>query len=527
MFSISPLTLFLFMISLAMLRVLHNRSAKGLAWASAACGLASIAMHVVFVWLWAFQNAIPGKIIGLSALGFYLSVFLAFAAVMQSKNLGEGRRFSAVSGIWLLTFFLLMRGFQQDYLESIWFMDVMNNLLHSLIGDQQSGEVTLSLIKAFGKTNWLVAKYFLELATVGTLILAYVFYIFVGAYYDHESYLDWRHIRAPRLLPPIAVAVIIAYALWSHFEQGRIESNSFHVAVHILAGVYLFVGLLVLFRGFVHGGFPRKAVLSAMLLVFLSNRPIELMALIGFLDNLLGVLPAGRKTKVIKSRLPRLFMRKASSTKGLIAMVFISFILVVVFNVKSNMPSRIGFARAKSHKSTPNEMKLIETDSHLFTMDIYEFPNKEGELPRRGISFAKAERTCLRNGKRLCTADEWEAVCRGSKAMRYEFSNDGNESHHILNTRCNTLPLGLTRKGVAKSGAMDCVNELGIRDMTGNVWEWVDNENGGPFRTLKGSSYQYNDDYTTQCATNVLLLDVQIQKLKLPSVGFRCCADRR
>jgi Sulfatase-modifying factor enzyme 1 len=526
-FSISPLTLFLIMISLAMLRALRNRPAKGIAWASAACGVASIAMLFGFIWLWAFQNAIPGKIIGLSALGLYLSVLLAFAAVMRSKNPDEGRRFTAVSGIWLLMFFLLMRGFQRDYPESLWFMDVMNNLLHFLIGDRQSGEVTLSLIEAFGKTNLLVARYFLELATVGTLALAYVFYIFVGAYYDHESYLDWRHIRAPRLLPPIAIAVIITYALWNHFEQGRIESDSFHVAVHILAGVYLFVGLLVLFRGFAHAGFHRKAVLSAILIVFISNRPIELLALIGFSDNLLGVRSAGRKTKVIKSRFPRLLMHKASSTKGLFAMVLISFVLVAIFNVKINRPSRIGLARAKSIQSTPKEMKLIETDSHLFTMDIYEFPNKEGELPRRRVSFAKAERTCLRNGKRLCTADEWEAVCRGSKAMRYEFSNDGNESHHILNTRCNTLPLGVKRKGVAKSGAMDCVNEMGIRDMTGNVWEWVDNKNGGPFRTLKGSSYQYNDDYTTQCATNVLLLDVQIQKLKLPSVGFRCCADKR
>ncbi len=524
MFSISPLTLFLLTLSLAMLRVARRRSARAVGVGAGVIGAASVASLIFLIRLWSGRDEVPGKIIILSVLGFYVAIFLAFAAIMLSEKLAEDRRFQAAGGIWILMFLLLMRGFQRDYIENIWFMDVMNNMLYGLIGAGQPGQALSACIDAFGKVNLFVAKYFLELATAGTLALAYVFYILVGAYYEREKYIAWQSIRPPRLSAAFAAVIIIIHALIKHFTQGPIESDFLQITIHIVIGIYLLHGILVLSRGIRVGGAMRIAALVAALAAAISQRPLEIIALIGYADNLVGISGQGLSTRTISNKFARRFIERAASVKGFAVMIIITVICVPVFSAKTIRPLAFGGAQAGVSGSAPENMKLIVTRKGRFYMDIHEFPNREGIIPEHGISYTQAAGICRQNQKRLCTADEWEAACRGPHARMYEFADNGNESHHILNKRCNTRPMGIRREGIAAGGSTDCVNELGIRDMTGNVWEWVDNGDG-PFRALKGSSYQYNDDYTTLCSTKVLLLDTQIKKLKLPTVGLRCCKD--
>jgi formylglycine-generating enzyme required for sulfatase activity len=79
---------------------------------------------------------------------------------------------------------------------------------------------------------------------------------------------------------------------------------------------------------------------------------------------------------------------------------------------------------------------------------------------------------------------------------------------------------------VASGERARCVSPFGVRDMTGNVDEWVRNEEGKidekPFRsTLKGG---YWGPIRARCRP---ITSTHNEWFSFYQVGFRCCADPR
>ncbi len=108
---------------------------------------------------------------------------------------------------------------------------------------------------------------------------------------------------------------------------------------------------------------------------------------------------------------------------------------------------------------------MVKVDN--FCIDIYEYPNKFGSLPKNYVDWYKARELCEAEGKRLCTEDEWIRACHGTgKAGEFNRYSYGDsfiiENCNIQNTRPE--PSGAFQK---------CKSYYGAYDMVGNVYEWV------------------------------------------------------
>jgi PKD repeat protein len=150
-------------------------------------------------------------------------------------------------------------------------------------------------------------------------------------------------------------------------------------------------------------------------------------------------------------------------------------------------------------------VSVVDSAGRSFCIDRYEWPNQVGKTPRVKVSWVEAKMACIDAGKRLCTKQEWEAVCRSGSASVYPYGN------HYDKEQCQTETKGTGRAGSYKK----CVS-AGVFDMIGNVGEWVE-ERQGDYPYMMGGTWR--DGRDAHCG---LILPGTIAT-RNEDTGFRCC----
>ena len=147
-------------------------------------------------------------------------------------------------------------------------------------------------------------------------------------------------------------------------------------------------------------------------------------------------------------------------------------------------------------------------------VDIFEYPNKAGEIPQANVSHPEAAALCKAQERRLCTADEWMGACVGAQETRWPYGDEYDRG------ACNYGYTG-GRGGVVPSGSnRECLSDYGVYDLSGNLWEWVSDIDTEGKAQIFGGYWNLGATYG-KCNT----VASAAMTFNHMSVGFRCCRD--
>lgn len=172
-----------------------------------------------------------------------------------------------------------------------------------------------------------------------------------------------------------------------------------------------------------------------------------------------------------------------------------------------------------------------------FCVDRYEYPNRAGVKPTVAVTWDEARELCATEGKRLCTADEWTQACEGPEHAPYPygFSRNAEACNHdkqyiipddnaYQNPQTRAKEVERVNQSEPSGSRSSCVSAYGVFDMTGNVDEWVLNEEGSE----RGPEYQsglkggYWGPVRNRCRPATTDHNRWHHGYQ---IGFRCCAD--
>jgi formylglycine-generating enzyme required for sulfatase activity len=176
-----------------------------------------------------------------------------------------------------------------------------------------------------------------------------------------------------------------------------------------------------------------------------------------------------------------------------------------------------------------------------FCMDRYEAPNRRGAHPLVMQSANDADAWCAAHDKRLCTEDEWIEACQGEEHRAYPYGNEHVDGRCTDDKPWKQVDEPILAKWPAPEAKLHakelyqatpsgskrkCTSSVGVRDMTGNVEEWVvrtrDHANDWPY-ILIGCYWSgcYGGGKPTCHSTN----DAHGPEFRFYETGFRCCRD--
>jgi sulfatase modifying factor 1 len=180
---------------------------------------------------------------------------------------------------------------------------------------------------------------------------------------------------------------------------------------------------------------------------------------------------------------------------------------------------------------------LGTSERKRFCIDRYEWPNEAGVKPVVAVDWDAARAQCTSRGKRLCVDQEWTLACEGREHLPYPYGFARNadacniDKPYIFPDDAKWANPSLRPSEIARldqrdpSGAREsCVSPYGVFDMTGNVDEWVYNEQGREnekpyFSGLKGGYWGPVRDRCRPMTTDHGRSHTGYQ------IGFRCCAS--
>ena len=168
------------------------------------------------------------------------------------------------------------------------------------------------------------------------------------------------------------------------------------------------------------------------------------------------------------------------------------------------------------------------------------FPEGKGKYPVTGVSWFDANNFCRWAGKKLPTEKQWERTARGEGENQYPWGNEFKADHANLSPKAGSRnPVGPV--GSHPSGA----TSLGVMDLIGNVWEWVEDDYapykgsvyrseyfGGDYKVIRGQSARDIGHFPG--ATYLAALEkfsragyreFSVADQSAEDVGFRCTSD--
>jgi sulfatase modifying factor 1 len=190
---------------------------------------------------------------------------------------------------------------------------------------------------------------------------------------------------------------------------------------------------------------------------------------------------------------------------------------------------------AEFEKSLAAGRCALKTQHKHFCIDRYEWPNEAGVLPAYMASFRDASAACQSQGKRLCDDTEWTLACEGPERQPYPygggFARDEKacnidkpyvwpKPERIFNPETEDEELARLDQREPSGSRSSCVSPYGVRDMVGNVDEWVVNASQFGRPHLSGLKGGYWGPVRTRCRPMTTAHD---ESFRYYQIGFRCC----